>query len=386
MIEFQPNTRYKILTPNGFQPFSGIRKTSKTEVVEIGISNDKVIEASLDHKFIINSIETLAKDLKVGDILSTGIIVTRVLIKSGDFTLYDPTDVGSDHLFIADGIVSHNCDFLTSGHTVIPVETLADWEARKDLICDPVEKRGPSGEYWIWKYPDYSKNYAVIADVSRGDGSDYSSFHIFDIEAREQVGEFKGKMDTTAFGRMLVSVATDFNKALLVIENTGVGWSTVQVALDEGYTNLYYSYKNDPFLDENIQLRKNYDLKNKEDMVPGFTTSHKTRPVIVSKLEIAFQLDNFIIRSARTLSELRVFLWINGRPEAQRGYNDDLVMPLATFFYLYDIVLRMRQMGVELTKKALTHTKRVVYIPSRQGVDPWKVQTGKTKESLKWLL
>lgn len=279
-----------------------------------------------------------------------------------------------------------DCDFLTSGHTVIPTETLAMWEGRLEMIYEPVEKRGPSGDYWIWKYPDYSKSYTVVADVARGDGNDYSTFHVFEIEGREQVAEFKGKMDTTTFGRMLVSVATDYNKALLVIENTGVGWATVQVALDEGYTNLFYSYKNDPFLDENIQLRKNYDLKQKHEMVPGFTNSHKLRPVIISKIETAFQADDFIIHSVRTLSEFRTFLWVNGRPEAQRGYNDDLIVPLGVFFYIYDIALRLKQLGVELTKKAITHTKKAVYTPSNKQNDPWKIQVGKEQVKLDWLL
>ena len=41
MIEFIENTRFEILTPNGFEDFSGLRKTTKSEVVRLSLSNGK---------------------------------------------------------------------------------------------------------------------------------------------------------------------------------------------------------------------------------------------------------------------------------------------------------------------------------------------------------
>ena len=73
-----------------------------------------------------------------------------------------------------------------------------------------------------------------------------------------QVAEYRGKIGTTEYGNMLVSVATEWNNALLVIENANIGWASIQVALDKGYPNIYYSYKQDGYLDEEIHLKKNY--------------------------------------------------------------------------------------------------------------------------------
>ncbi len=39
----------------------------------------------------------------------------------------------------------------------------------------------------------------------------------------------------------LVNVATEYNNALLVIENMNVGWGAIQQALDRKYANLFYS-------------------------------------------------------------------------------------------------------------------------------------------------
>ena len=64
----------------------------------------------------------------------------------------------------------------------------------------------------------------MVADVARGDGADYSAFHVFDVESVEQVAEYKGKIGTKDYGNMLVNVATEWNDALLVIENANIGW------------------------------------------------------------------------------------------------------------------------------------------------------------------
>ena len=42
---------------------------------------------------------------------------------------------------------------------------------------------------------------------------------------------------------------------------------------------------------------------------------------------------------------MRVFVWKNGKPQAQTGYNDDLLISCATALYVRDTALRMRQQG-----------------------------------------
>ena len=65
-----------------------------------------------------------------------------------------------------------DCDFISSGHTVIDGPILQWYD--QTYVKDPVERRGFDGNYWIWDYPNYSSNYVVVADVARGDGADYS--------------------------------------------------------------------------------------------------------------------------------------------------------------------------------------------------------------------
>lgn len=275
------------------------------------------------------------------------------------------------------------CSFLSSGNTVLDPEILGFYDKK---VTEPIEKRGIGGDLWIWKYPEVTHSYIVSADVARGDGEDYSGAIVLDVETCEQVAEYKGKVDTQTYGRMLVSIATEYNNALLIIDNKTYGWSTVQFVINSKYPNLYYSYKNDPFLDENIHLRRAYDMASKEDMVPGLTTTTRIRPVLVSKLESYFREFGIGVFSKRLLNELKVFVWIGGKPQAQRGYNDDLVMALAMALYVRDTSLRLHQMGIDLTKRAIQATRKSVYKPENISNREWEMPVGNTRESIKWLL
>lgn len=283
-----------------------------------------------------------------------------------------------------------DCDFISSGATVVPGELL-EW-FRINQCIEPVEKRGIENEMWIWEYPDYSRSYIVVADVARGDGADYSTYHVIDIETVTQVAEFKSQIGVKEFGNMLVNIATEYNEALLVIENANIGWAAIQPAIDRGYKNLYYTYKHEGVVDTEVQLRKGYDMKDKSQMVPGFTTSSRTRPLLVSKLDIYFREKAVNVRSKRLIDELFVFIWRGSRPEAQHGYNDDLVMAFAIAMYVRDTALKLRDQGLALDKRALgmmgsSTGHDGVYSPTQQGNhDSWNMQLGDESEDLTWLI
>tara|TARA_R110000737_G_scaffold49497_7_gene70345 strand:+ start:312 stop:1886 length:1575 start_codon:yes stop_codon:yes gene_type:complete len=281
-----------------------------------------------------------------------------------------------------------DCDFISSGHTVVEGATLQWYE--ETYVKDPLEKRGFDGNYWLWEYPNYSRDYVVVADVARGDSSDYSAFHVFDVETVEQVAEYKGKIDTKQFGAMLTAVANEWNKAMLVIENANIGWAVIQEVIDRSYENLYYSYRDVGYVDEDIHLRKGFDLKRKEDMVPGFSMTSRTRPLVISKLDMYMRERTPIIRSKRLIDELFVFIWNGSRAEAQRGYNDDLVMSFSTGLWVRDTALKLRQQGLDLSRTALSHIGKStggVYNARSAAQDPWnqKDQHGNDND-LTWLL
>jgi intein/homing endonuclease len=221
------------------------------------------------------------------------------------------------------------------------------------------------------------KNIAThnCGDVARGDGGDYSAFSVFDVETSKQVASYKAKIGTREYARLLVAVATEYNNALLVVDNRNAGWDTVQEIINIGYENLFYTYRNDPYFDPNIQLKKRYDLVDNKDKTPGLSTTERVRQVMMSKLEMNVNAKEVLIRDLRTLNELNVFLWVHGKPQAQNGSNDDLVSALAMYLFVRDTAIRMHEMGIQLSKKALQNTHKSVYKPQRFN-DPYNLKIG----------
>jgi len=96
-----------------------------------------------------------------------------------------------------------------------------------------------------------------------------------------------------------------------------------------------------------------------------------------------------IIRSKRLIEELFVFIWNGSRAEAQKGYNDDLVISFSTALWVRDTALKLRQQGIELNRKALSLTSKntgVFKTTPKKAKDMWKMKTGRGEEDLRWLL
>jgi hypothetical protein len=128
-------------------------------------------------------------------------------------------------------------------------------------------------------------------------------------------------------------------------------------------------------------------------MVPGFTTSVRTRPLIISKLN-TYMLDKAIkINSWRLIEELRVFIWNGSKPEAMESYNDDLVMALCIGLWVRDVALKLNQQGVDSARAAIDRIQRAsydgVYTNINRPPDPFKMPSRNPQDGdidLRWLL
>ena len=285
-----------------------------------------------------------------------------------------------------------DCDFATTGNGIVDVATIDFYKQSK--VKDPIEMRGLDHGYWIWEYPDYSRNYIVSADVARGDGADYSAFQVIDVESLTQVAEYKGQIGTKDYGNMLVSVATDYNNALLIVENANVGWAVLQQIIDRQYPNTFYSSADLQYVDVERQLTNKINRDEKK-MIPGFTNSQKTRPLLISKLETYFRERSVEVRSIRFLDELSVFIWDGNKVAAMKGYNDDLVMAMSIGLWVRDTALKLRQQSMDLNRSMLGGitriggTQNIYKAQTISSQEAWQMTTGKItdkKENLTWLL
>ena len=280
-----------------------------------------------------------------------------------------------------------DCDFLASGDTVFEPDDMLFYE--QTYLKEPLEKRGVDTNLWIWEGVDYTKSYMVVADVARGDSADYSAFHIFDIESCTQVGEYKGKLSPKDFGNVLVGIASEYNQALLVVENANIGWATIEQVMERQYSNLYYSSTSQ------METVESYMSKYERDkLVPGFTMSVRTRPLVVAKMIEYIRERGVTIQSKRLIGEMRVFVWKNGKPQAQINYNDDLLMACATALYVRDTALRLRQQGMDLARAQLSSfqnlnakNKGVMKSVGNQQNNPYLIDNGYgQQEDVSWLL
>jgi hypothetical protein len=126
-------------------------------------------------------------------------------------------------------------------------------------------------------------------------------------------------------------------------------------------------------------------------MVPGFTMSMRTRPLCINKFREFVGDRSVTIRSKRLLEEMKVFVWKNGRPEAQTGYNDDLVMSFGIGMFLRDTSLKFQQQSLDSARAALGAVKsnKTSYtgVYSQNSVkNPYNMDVGGKNESIKWLL
>ena len=278
-----------------------------------------------------------------------------------------------------------DCSFLTSGDMVVD-GTILEWY-KETKVKPPIEKRGIDSNVWIWEQPNYTKDYVLSADVARGDGTDNSAFHVIDIENLQLVAEYRGKLSTRDFGNLCVNMGTEYNNALVVIENTSIGWAAIQQAIDRGYENLFYASKDLKYVDTAKQMTNRYRSEERK-MVPGFTMTMKTRPLVISKLEEYFREKSINAYSERLIDELFVFIWLNGKAEAMRGYNDDLVMSVAIGLWVRDTALRLKAEGIRLQKDALEHisSNQGVYKQNDNKNDSWEIEVNGNKENLTWLI
>tara|TARA_R110000744_G_scaffold52108_6_gene111838 strand:- start:1044 stop:2627 length:1584 start_codon:yes stop_codon:yes gene_type:complete len=257
------------------------------------------------------------------------------------------------------------CNFNTSGETVIAPECL-EWMLSKTE--EPKYRTGHDRNFWIWEEFDPTCNYLMVADVARGDGADYSTFHIIKLETLEVIGEYQGKPTIDMYAGMLNQVGREFGNAMLVVENNNIGFSVLDKLIDYGYPNLYHSVKSTHEFIEQHQAER---LTN---TVPGFTTSMKTRPLIVAKLEEFIRNKLITVRSTRVVNEMKTFIWKNGKPQAMKGYHDDLIMALAIACWVRDTALQnnTRELNYKMACANAILTSKTTFNTQIKGQEGYK--------------
>lgn len=220
--------------------------------------------------------------------------------------------------------------FIGSGGNVIDEEHIDRQE--KLNVMEPKFVFGGDDETWVWEEPIEGHQYIMGVDVSRGDGEDSSTIVILDFTTMEQVMEYQGKIQPDLLAQIVEEYGERY-KAYTVVDVTGgMGVSTVLKLLEFDYKLLHYDNSNGKILSARQRELSSYDKNNK---IPGFHATSVRLPMI-SNLEYKIRTNAVKIRSSRMISEMKTFIYKNGRPDHMEGYHDDLLMSLGMALWVVE--------------------------------------------------
>lgn len=173
----------------------------------------------------------------------------------------------------------------------------------------------------IWEEPEKKHSYSIACDVAEGAGKDYSTIEVIDNTAMEQVAEYKGKIDTFSFAKLIFKVATYYNDAFVAVEYNSMGNAVFnKLHQDLKYENLYWR------------------PDGKSNQKPGWVTTATNRPDVLQSLFDVVTNRKIKIRSSRLRDELQNLVTIKNKVQAALGTNDDLTMAFSIGSHLLEEV------------------------------------------------
>jgi hypothetical protein len=233
--------------------------------------------------------------------------------------------------------------FVGSSSSVIDEEYIIQQEIQN--VRDPLFYEGFEKDIWIWKKPIKGRSYIMGVDCSSGVADDFATFSILDVIDREQVAEYKGKVQPDILGELAYAWGREYNDAYMVVDLTG-GWGshTIRKLLDLGYKNLHYS----EIKEKSAQAQLEEYAKN-DGSIPGFLIGIN-RTELVMCIEMAFRMNEIVIKSSRLCSEIKTFIMKNGRPDHAKGCNDDTLWALILAYYVSQNNISKVGQSMEKTK------------------------------------
>lgn len=243
---------------------------------------------------------------------------------------YDAAWVKSQKEILTDRefLQEYCCDFQGSGNTVVNIDAVRKYFS--SINHPNIITKNYSGMLHIYEQPIPEQSYIIGSDTTNADGVDFSTFQVLKYPSNEQVAEFYGQVKTNILAAYLAETGNEYNNALLVVENNNTGLAVLMDLVNLEYKNIYYTAKGEEF---NVYLNPNninYIVQQKTiDMQIGFSTTVKTRPIVLNRFGVALDNCKLIFHSERLMNELKTWIYKKGRMDHADGAHDDLIMAYA---------------------------------------------------------
>jgi len=181
------------------------------------------------------------------------------------------------------------------------------------------------GELTTYLNHDPGETYVIGADVAMGvRNGDYSVAQVLDSKKR-QVAVWRGQCHPDWFAQVLFALGQFYNEAYIICENNSHGILTVtRLMKDMAYGNAY----------SEVQIDK---LTERETMKLGFTTTAKSKPLVIDQLRAAVRENEIELNDKTTIREMLTYIVTEtGAMEAEAGCFDDAVMALALANHVHE--------------------------------------------------
>lgn len=256
----------------------------------------------------------------------------------------------------------YGCSFLGSSNTLI--------SSTKLNILAPEEPISENAEgYRVYETPQKEKTYFLQADVSRGQGSDYSAFTVIEGNSTpyKVVASYRNNtISPFNFPTVILNAAKSYNNAFVLIETNDLGGQVSNIL----HSDLEY---------ENVLMTKVLGRKGqilsqgfggigKNEM--GIRTTAQTKKIGCAILKRLIEEDKILLNDERIIAELMAFVSRSNTFKAEEGQTDDLVMSLVFFAwltrqeYFADLIEQSKFNYEEATKP---EDDNILFIPNQKN-------------------
>ncbi len=185
----------------------------------------------------------------------------------------------------------------------------------------------------LYEKPLPDTEYAIVCDVSRGAGIDYSAFVIVKIVGTEYslVGTYRdNEVSPLHYPSIIYNVAKAFNNAWVMVEINDNGQQIVDILFDEfEYENIVYTGK-----DKRGITQVGAGLVGGKMIQRGVRTTKQVKRLGCALLKNLVENHKLQISDIDTIGELSTFIQVKDSYEAQEGCHDDMAMCLVLFAWM----------------------------------------------------
>lgn len=210
-----------------------------------------------------------------------------------------------------------NCLFRGSTNSLIAGNVLAQIpELTPEIVKNDVK---------IYFEPDKERIYAMMVDVSRGLGQDFSAFVVFDVTEvpYKVVATYRNnKISPLLYPTIIYSTAKYYHDAMILVELNDIGEQVSSILFDE------YEYE---------ELLMTKTDKNRQimwfgsDCKKGVKTSTAVKAVGCSNIKSLIENNKIELNDKTIIDEFGTFVPKGKSYEADSGANDDLAMCCVLF-------------------------------------------------------